>query len=75
MTALRESEPNLCPDGGTCHHLCPLGVDPQGHLTGLPCFRVVTCGPLSIAKFPGDRWPDDLRAVHIEAWNQAERDT
>lgn len=58
-----------CPDGGTCHHGCwerrPLGpgfVDQRGR----PCFRVLTCGPLS-GKFPGDYWPPEVLAAEREA--------
>ena len=40
-----------CPDTGTCHHRCSVG-----------CFRVEYCGPLSIANFPDDRWPDEIKA-------------
>jgi hypothetical protein len=43
-------EPVRCPDGGTCHHECRAG-----------CFRATWCGPLS-GVFPGDRWPEDVRA-------------
>jgi Domain of unknown function (DUF5664) len=43
-----------CPDDGTCHHECNLGA---------PCFRVLTCGPLS-GKFPDDQWPEDVWRVH-----------
>lgn len=39
-----------CPDGGTCHHQCSAG----------PCFRVITCGPLS-GTYPGDQWPAEIR--------------
>lgn len=42
-----------CPDSGTCHHGCQI-----------QCWRVQTCSPLSIAKFPKDRWPDDVRIAH-----------
>lgn len=43
----------VCPDGGTCHHLCQTAA----------CFRVLGCGPLS-GVFPDDRWPD---AIYREA--------
>lgn len=39
-----------CPDTGACHHDCERGS----------CFRVRCAGPLSIAKYPGDRWPADV---------------
>lgn len=42
-----------CPDGGTCHHLCRER-----------CFRVLTCGPLSIAGYPGDAWPREVVLQH-----------
>jgi hypothetical protein len=51
---------DACPDTGTCHHECP-GTAETGK--GLPCFRVLTCGPLSIAKM-GDYWPDHIRHQH-----------
>ena len=41
-----------CPDGGTCHHGCIEQVD-------WPCFRVLTCGPLS-GVMPGDHWPPEV---------------
>ena len=41
-----------CPDDGTCHHDCP---------TGDECWRVRFAGPLS-GVFPGDVWPDEIRA-------------
>lgn len=40
----------MCPDTGTCHHGCSFG-----------CWRVENAAPLSIAKFPDDRWPDDIK--------------
>jgi hypothetical protein len=40
-----------CPDGGACHHQCTAGE----------CFRVRFCAPLSLAGFPGNDWPDDIR--------------
>jgi hypothetical protein len=46
----------MCPDGGTCHHGC---AERDGR-----CFRVQTCEPLSIAGFPGDEWPESVRALH-----------
>lgn len=48
------SEPERCPDGGTCHHLCAEA-----------CFRVLTCGPLS-GSFPGNTWPEEMRAEHLQ---------
>lgn len=42
-----------CPDGGFCHHGCKTG-----------CFRVVYCGPLSIARYPDDQWPAEIVAAH-----------
>lgn len=30
-----------CPDGGTCHHVCP--PDPKTE----PCFRTLWCAPFS----------------------------
>lgn len=48
-----------CPDSGACHHNCPNG--------GLPCFRVMHCAPLSIAKYPGDAWPDEMKSDHALA--------
>lgn len=44
-----------CPDGGSCHHLCPSVGE---------CFRVDCCGPLS-GVYPGDRWPADVLAAHV----------
>jgi hypothetical protein len=41
-----------CPDGGMCHHECREA-----------CFRVQYCGPLS-NKYPGDTWPDEIKAKH-----------
>lgn len=52
---------DACPDGGTCHHECTLI-----HGKGKPCFRVLTCGPLS-GTFAGDTWPDWLRRDHRHA--------
>lgn len=43
--------PRTCHDGGTCHHGCADG----------PCFRVLTCGPLS-GVYPEDRWPVEVLA-------------
>ncbi|GAA1281742.1 hypothetical protein [Saccharothrix xinjiangensis] len=43
-----------CPDDGRCHHGCNVG-----------CFRVAAAGPLS-GVFPGDRWPDQVRAEHAD---------
>ncbi|MFC9432755.1 hypothetical protein [Nocardia sp. NPDC057030] len=45
------NETHLCPDGGTCHHVC----------APADCFRVRCCGPLS-GVFPGDTWPADVEA-------------
>lgn len=42
-----------CPDSGTCHHDC-----------GDSCFRVVCCAPLGIARYPGDRWPENIRRIY-----------
>lgn len=42
-----------CPDRGTCHHDC---AD--------QCFRVGACDPLT-GVYPGDEWPDRVRADHI----------
>lgn len=50
------SDKERCPDGGRCHHLCAEA-----------CFRVLCCGPLSAAKYPGDTWPEDVRAEHRAA--------
>jgi hypothetical protein len=44
-------EPVRCPDGGACHHGCATA-----------CFRVRWMGPLS-GVYPGDQWPDDVRAA------------
>lgn len=44
-----------CPDRGTCHHGCTVG-----------CWRVANAAPLSIAKFPDNRWPDEVVAEHAE---------
>lgn len=41
--------PGRCPDDGTCHHDCVVGV----------CFRVHCCGPLS-GVFPDDEWPVEI---------------
>lgn len=57
---LPESTHDACPDTGTCHHACPTTDGRHG----VPCFRVLTCAPLSIAGFPGDRWPDAVRQEH-----------
>lgn len=67
--AKRESTPEACPDGGTCHHRCQ-GVESG---KGMPCFRVLCCGPLSIAKYPRDRWPVDVKVAHAkaQAWQDA----
>lgn len=43
-----------CPDGGACHHSCRPG----------PCFRVQSCGPLSVAGFPEDAWPPIVVELH-----------
>jgi hypothetical protein len=47
-------EPQVCPDGGRCHHQC-------AELNSGRCWRVVTCGPLS-GVYPGDQWPSDVVA-------------
>lgn len=47
---------NACPDGGTCHHMCGASIT-------APCFRVLSCLPLS-GVFPEDRWPDATLKVH-----------
>jgi hypothetical protein len=44
-----------CPDDGTCHHECTFG-----------CWRVTNCGPLSAAKFPDNKWPEQIVADHTE---------
>lgn len=59
--AERQSVPAGCPDGGTCHHACPLI---NGH--GVPCFRVLCCGPLS-GVYAGDTWPGIIRRTHQRA--------
>jgi hypothetical protein len=41
-----------CPDGGACHHGC---IEQQDW----PCYRVLTCGPLS-GVMPGDQWPKEV---------------
>jgi hypothetical protein len=41
-----------CPDGGACHHGC---IEQQDW----PCYRVLTCGPLS-GVMPNDRWPKEV---------------
>jgi hypothetical protein len=51
----RASIPEQCPDTGTCHHACTIG-----------CWRVTHAGPLSIAKFPGNRWPDHIKAEYAD---------
>lgn len=58
MTSVAER----CPDTGACHHDCD-GTPAEG----LPCFRVLTCGPLGIAKYPRDEWPDDVLVRHQQA--------
>lgn len=50
MTAI----PDACPDGGACHHEC----EPSA------CFRVRSCGPLSIAQYPDDEWPLEILQEH-----------
>ncbi len=47
----------VCPDEGTCHHECGHG----------PCFRVLSCEPLS-GVFPGDRWPSYVVDENYPAW-------
>lgn len=39
-----------CPDSGTCHHRCVGG-----------CFRVENAGPLSIAGYKNDEWPEIVK--------------
>lgn len=41
-----------CPDGGTCHHGCI-------EQSNWPCYRVLTCGPLS-GVMPNDQWPPEV---------------
>lgn len=58
--------PDKCPDTGACHHNC--GDDG-------PCWRVLHCGPLSIAKYPGDSWPAEVEAAELRKevhrlWNE-----
>lgn len=43
------------PDGGRCWHNC--GED-------CSCWRVNNAAPLSAAKYPGDDWPDDVKAAN-----------
>ena len=50
-TATGEVRLHPCPDGGTCHHECPVNA----------CFRVHNAGPLSDI-FVGDDWPRHVRA-------------
>jgi hypothetical protein len=45
-----------CPDEGYCHHWCGLGG----------CFRVAHAGPLSIAAYPGDDWPEAVITAERE---------
>lgn len=42
-----------CPDGGACHHECGDG----------PCFRVLTCEPLSDTGW-GAKWPAEIALIH-----------
>lgn len=50
-----------CPDGGYCHgQTLAAGSEPCPEGS---CFRVRNAGPLS-GVFPGDRWPDDVRAAN-----------
>lgn len=56
------SDRKKCPDGGTCHHQC-----------AEKCFRVNTCEPLS-GVFPGDTWPEGVRAQHANAPARQEGD-
>lgn len=51
-----ETKLRNCPDGGTCHHDCSTNMD--------GCFRVISCVPLGAAKFPQDRWPEDVTTQH-----------
>lgn len=44
-----------CPDSGACHHGCTVG-----------CWRVANAGPLSIAQYPDDLWPDEVKAAYAE---------
>lgn len=37
----RSKSRTTCPDGGTCHHVCP--PDPKTE----PCFRTLWCAPFS----------------------------
>jgi hypothetical protein len=53
---MSDTKAQVCPDGGTCHHQC----EPSA------CFRVRNCGPLSVANYPGNRWPDDVQAQHAD---------
>lgn len=46
------SDTKLCPDGGTCHHLCEAS-----------CFRVQTCEPLSNVYYK-DEWPQQVVYEH-----------
>jgi hypothetical protein len=49
------SKERLCPDGGKCHHNC--GPEES-------CWRVNHAGPLSIAKYPNDDWPEEVKKAN-----------
>lgn len=54
-----------CPDGGYCHGSTLADREPCPEGT---CYRVRFAAPLSAARYPGDRWPDEvLRANGMAA--------
>lgn len=64
MAADREARSGRCPDGGYCHgSTLAAGSEP---CEDGACFRVLSAGPLS-GVYPGDRWPDLVRATALRA--------
>lgn len=58
-----------CPDTGTCHHGCwGQRRESEGvvDVRTRPCFRVLSCGPLS-GVFPGGAWPEAVVVAERQA--------
>lgn len=56
-----EQQRRRCPDDGVCHG-STIAVGSEPCAPG-ECYRVRVAGPLS-GVYPGDRWPDEVRAAN-----------
>jgi hypothetical protein len=59
-----EERTERCPDGGYCHGSTFAAGSPP--CSPGDCFRVRHAAPLS-GVYPGDRWPDEVRAREVRA--------